>query len=680
MKPTLYEDMETSYGRISDATNCIVREVINGDYTFQFEITNHSKYFDIIQPEMLVYVPVSPVDSDWFYVKSTDVKSGSNTMTVVCNQYSMLSNNAYIRGTLEIDGKTVKQVISEINSKLDLPNREFKFSTDINERIGKTGITYTNSNPAQILMGDANSLVHVLDARVIRKGSEVILTDKTSDKYIDIRKGKNIASVDIQKNLDSLTTSIVPYFTMKDIDTTDPNGDGGGETPGTNWNVQEIKGIITVTVDKSRAYSDDNQAELNREFANGSRWITDQLRTSGSSSQYRIGTNCWVNSSDVSYEQTTDTASYSMKSNDIQLFSDHVPEGHLQYGPEVYSPLHDSYKRPHRKYIDYSSRVNNIPDLIDISSRYFYENPGFDMPTYTISVDTVHYGEKRPQIAKIGDKARIFDKDINLYAQEIVFERTFSPDLMINTSIKAGTYQQTIFRYLESRIKENDQKIDETTEQTTHAVENTNTSVTEVQNNLTESDQKFQEEQAIIQEKIDSVNKAVDDAQTDISNFMNSGGNNIIRWIPTLAEATQMEITTDYGYLLIDDHGMGFHKNNGQVITGMSADGRFYADDIVGDTITGKTIEGGVIDGARITGAAIEGAQYIRLNNGGRVTTSIADYGISTPSITVDEIDGAQKISVFALTDVDGVYGKDGTALGIRNGALYVDGNKVAFA
>jgi len=123
---------------------------------------------------------------------------------------------------------------------------------------------------------------------------------------------------------------------------------------------------------------------------------------------------------------------------------------------------------------------------------------------------------------------------------------------------------------------------------------------------------------------------------------------------------------------------MGFHKKDGTVITGMAADGRFYADSIVGNslegtTITGGTINGGYINGVKITAGSIEGAVSIRLNSGGKVTTSIADYGISTPELTVTgDIDGVQSMALKNHLYINGAE-----LTGDSNGDLYVNGKKV---
>jgi hypothetical protein len=204
-------------------------------------------------------------------------------------------------------------------------------------------------------------------------------------------------------------------------------------------------------------------------------------------------------------------------------------------------------------------------------------------------------------------------------------------------------------------------------------------------------DDKLSEAEKQAQAQIQKVNNDVINTRNQMTDFMNSGGNHIIHWIPSLAEATQMEIQTPYGYWLLDDHGAGFHSNDGTVMTGLSADGRVYADSVTGNKLTGTTIEGGtitggVIRGAQLSGVSIEGAQSIRLNNNGYVTTSIANYGISTPSITVRQIDGANLIQTSQLTVSDQATIKylhvsgnlSGNSSGLYlQGPVYVDGRKI---
>ncbi|WDT64707.1 hypothetical protein NV391_06825 [Companilactobacillus crustorum] len=1143
MKPVLLNDIEdypnSGLGRITTATNQDVHEVLNSDYTYTFDMLVTDSLFKKVKEEMIVATSVSVKDTDFFYIKKISTKN-PGTVTVTCNHVTMLTNENYVRGKLSIDGKSAKAVLNEMVNRLDLPGQKFSYSTDIDKTIGKTDIVYTNYNPGQILVGENNSLVSVLDARLVRKGMSLKLTSKNTGRYIDLRHGKNIAGVQIDSNIDNLVTSIIPYYTVKAVEVKDDKkvtntdgwtfrkvNQGGTVTIGDNnaivyddknvadasrglaaktdwttdiqrtkgdvvqyrvatnmwvdskavtfngelgdvidfqsptnandWTVKEITdGVVTIGNHRAKIYSDantvddnrlveigsswytdkqrtkdgmveyriatnqwvnandvdfkgklsssadngqgsvntdgwtikrinsggvvtvtssfgttydDNNTSQSRGLGKDSQWSTDQVRTKGGTTQYRVATNMWIGSGDVSFNGTvgsvisgstasprmmmarmavsqnlsgwtikrasgtfavnsngtiyndegsvttnrmlaanskwatdrvrsngsdtqyrvatdmwvsisgnsfdgktyevisepkasgTNTSGWTIKSatgsvkivdsmglvyddnnvldsgrglaidsqwaidkerekngliqyeiatnmwvnatnvslngsiggviskpvdpgpvdgwivrevkngvvtvgdtvatiyldsndkvtnrglaphtpwvTDRQRHKDNIYEyrvatnmwvlssdisfkgelgkvisgteeaskavsipEHLQYGPEVYSPLFYAYKLPHRKYVDYSSRVENIPDLIDVSSKYFIENPDIDKPAYTINITVANANQKRVVNAQIGDIARIYDPKYEITSDETIVERHFDPDLGINKSLKAGTVQQTIFRYLDKRIKDASQKTDEVKSQTTNGISNVEDNVAAINNDVSdikddaiankdETNQKLDESEQRAQDQINNVKNTVSKTQSDMTNFMNGGGNNKIRWIPTLAEATQMEITTPYGYWLLDDHGAGFHSNNGTVMTGLSADGRVYADSITGNTltgtnITGGTITGGVIKGAQIFSSSLKTDSHIQvLNSSGAVSTSIASYGISTPSLTVDQLDGVNMIHTHNMTvsntaniqylHVMGNIVGNGSGLYL-GGPVYVDGRRI---
>lgn len=314
-----------------------------------------------------------------------------------------------------------------------------------------------------------------------------------------------------------------------------------------------------------------------------------------------------------------------------------------------------------------------------MSNKYFIENPNADKPTYTVSIDVANANQKRVVNADVGDIARIYDPKYQIASNQTIVERHFDPDLNMNKSLKAGKLQQTIFRYLDKRIQEGNQKTNAVKSQTADTIIG-------VQNDMEDSDSKLKKQiDASKQKGIDRINEVkttVTNTRNDMTNLMNSGGNSKIRWIPTLAEATQMEITTPYGYWLLDDHGAGFHSNDGTVMTGLSADGHVYADSITGNTLTGTTINGGNINGGIINGAQFVAgsiktkshAQF--LNSAGQVSTSIASYGISTPALTVDgDIDRAIHANIQYL-HVSGNISGNASGLYLQ-GPVYVDGRKI---
>ena len=226
-------------------------------------------------------------------------------------------------------------------------------------------------------------------------------------------------------------------------------------------------------------------------------------------------------------------------------------------------------------------------------------------------------------------------------------------------------------------------------EQTQNQIDNTNSNVDQVQSNvgdLKDDVDNVQEDlestAAEAQRRIDAVKQTVADTQADMTKVMNNGGNNKIEWSPNLMNATQMKIHTSYGYWLLDDAGAGFHKNDGTVMNGLSADGRIYADSITGNVLTGTTINGGtvnggIIDGAQFVAGSIKTKSYAQfLNSAGQVSTSVASYGISTPALTVDgDIDRAVNANIQYL-HVSGNISGNGSGLYLQ-GPVYVDGKRI---
>jgi len=95
--------------------------------------------------------------------------------------------------------------------------------------------------------------------------------------------------------------------------------------------------------------------------------------------------------------------------------------------------------------------------------------------------------------------------------------------------------------------------------------------------------------------------------------------------------------------------------------------GNVYADNFVGQSITGVHIRGG-----EISGVTISGDTDISLGSGS-TRTSITRYGISTPSMTVYQIDGIRAMNIES-----GYLMINGARLtGDGSGKLYMGGLRI---
>jgi len=95
--------------------------------------------------------------------------------------------------------------------------------------------------------------------------------------------------------------------------------------------------------------------------------------------------------------------------------------------------------------------------------------------------------------------------------------------------------------------------------------------------------------------------------------------------------------------------------------------GNVYADNFVGQSITGVHIRGG-----EISGVTISGDTDISLGSGS-TRTSITRYGISTPNMTVNQIDGIRAMNIES-----GYLMINGAKLtGDSSGRLYMGGLRI---
>lgn len=132
------------------------------------------------------------------------------------------------------------------------------------------------------------------------------------------------------------------------------------------------------------------------------------------------------------------------------------------YGTPITSPSFNKYAQAYVSYVDYSSRVDNVADMMALASKFFAENPNVDKPVYDVQIDLNEYNSKRAQNVQVGDIARIWDPDFDLSVDLPIYETVYNPVLEHMVSIHAGTQASDLFHFLESRIKETQDAIDET--------------------------------------------------------------------------------------------------------------------------------------------------------------------------------------------------------------------------
>lgn len=260
------------------------------------------------------------------------------------------------------------------------------------------------------------------------------------------------------------------------------------------------------------------------------------------------------------------------------------------YGTPVLSPHAVDLPELYSINVDYSSRADNTADMQDLANKYFAENPGIDVPAYDLQVDTVEYRSKRMQLITYHDQATVHDGLFGIDATVPIYETDYSFVDEINTTVKAGTQESSLFHNLESRIKETSEAVDEETD-------NRKDADADIKQDVVAKDQEWHT-------KWQSVNQIKEDIATlnrDVTDYINSGGKGIIQFLPNRDNPTSMRINSNAGgYFLLDDNGLGYFGSSGAK-TAMDNRGNIVASVIAaGTSITSPNIIGGTITAASI--------------------------------------------------------------------------------
>lgn len=366
MKPILLEKKSdypnSGYGYLTKAYNQKIHETSSGEYTYEFDLPASDKLFKYVKQDMWLYVASNIDTYDFFYIDNLKIKNNPDSLHAVCNQQTVLLKELYTDKVLTPDGglffvdtkkinsqELIKRLNDIINSVNDY---DIKVSTDVNRDVVfplmASGRLIDYLTDKQI--GFMNVLGKVM---MIRNGNNIFITENVGKHTIDIRRGKNIQGVSLEKNYTNIINSVQFFMYKKSI-----------------WD-------INYTPVYSKIYKYPN------------------------------------------YDKFTRTR-------DLKI------------------------------YTDQADMLFSSVDLNDMLDQYVAQHPNASEPKYSLEVNTIEYGQKLPQQCEIGDLARIYDPILDIQTTQPIYERTFDPDLNINTSFKAGTVEQSIFDFLDQRITSND--------------------------------------------------------------------------------------------------------------------------------------------------------------------------------------------------------------------------------
>lgn len=496
------------------------------------------------------------------------------------------------------------------------------------------------------------------------------------------------------------------------------------QTSKTNGDFLEVTGL-------EEAY-DDLNAGFIKEFRNKNKPLIDNLKIVTDGTRWETGSVANVNNSDVYYYFINKREGLSKI---VKAFGIEVQFIYEISGNKITKRILNTYKRlgkeTHKRYT-YGSNVMTIEReedrtsvstaIVGIGKGVETDNGGYgrklnlsgvswsaangdplNKPSGQLYLEmpkaTEKYGlpDGRPRISTVTwDNCEDVNELINLTYQQLIINSKpalkYTVDILDASELWLGDTVTTIRHDLGFAYKDRVSSINrdllneskttveigavtfksekERDEQTQNQIDNTNSNVDHVQNNVGEvskdvSDLKASDKDR--QQLMDELKKNVNDTRDDMLSYINGSGRDVIRFLPDREKPTDIVASESGG-----NYGMRWNSKgiyyDGKGTVAIDNRGNVYADKFVGQSMTGIYIDGGEIHGVSITGDT-----GLALSSGSN-KTSVTSYGISTPNLTVYEIDGVRGMS----TANGGYIWVDGAKLtGTSNGDLLINGRKV---
>lgn len=214
MIPILYEANETSFttqglGRLSDATSCVVTEVLNGLYELEMEYPIDGIHVSDISLTRIIYAePADGKEPQPFSIYGID-QPMDGVFTVYAEHIS------YQLSFVPVMPFTAASFAAALNGLVTNAAEACPFTvwTDISA----TGATFEVSVPTRfrsLLAGNENALVETFgvgeyefDKYVVKAHSR-----RGADRGVTLRYGKNITDINQEQNIQNTITGICPYW------------------------------------------------------------------------------------------------------------------------------------------------------------------------------------------------------------------------------------------------------------------------------------------------------------------------------------------------------------------------------------------------------------------------------------------------------------------------------------
>ncbi|KRK78476.1 phage tail spike protein [Companilactobacillus nodensis] len=315
----------------------------------------------------------------------------------------------------------------------------------------------------------------------------------------------------------------------------------------------------------------------------------------------------------------------------------------IVYLPERIIKANSTFEKLRVLTKDFSQdKIETIDQLRSRTNRYISDNRvGIPKVYLTFEIADIKDDLGFVDELKMGDEVTVYFANLNIDTTARVIKTVWDGLLHRYKTVSIGDKPTTTSDY-QSNQNEHIDTVDK--------------NVTEVSKDV--SDLKASDKDK--QQLMDELKKKVSNTRDDMLSYINGSGRDVIRFLPDRENPTDIVASKNGG-----NYGMRWNSKgiyyDGKGTVAIDNRGNVYADKFVGQSITGVHIRGG-----EISGVTISGDTDISLGSGS-TRTSVTRYGISTPNMTVNQIDGLKRMDVSQYADIGGA-----NLWGDGSGKLYI--------
>ena len=215
----LYEYTETAFtnnglGCLNDATSCVVKETLNGEYELEMEYpVNGIHYSDIQLRRIILTKPNSYDQTQPFRIYSISKPIGG-LVTVNAEHISYDMSGLPVRGALEHYAWYVNDVFEHIRNNSVYPC-PFTFSSDITEE--KKDISLSKPRSVKAFLGTEEGLLSLFGGEwEFDRYKAVLHKQRGQNRGVSIEYGKNLTDVTQDEKCSEMYTAVYPYYYQED--------------------------------------------------------------------------------------------------------------------------------------------------------------------------------------------------------------------------------------------------------------------------------------------------------------------------------------------------------------------------------------------------------------------------------------------------------------------------------